>query len=64
MTTLQPILTRQETAALFKVSVRTLERWEEAGTLVPFRIGKNVRYRREDVDGLLAKSTDEGQKSA
>jgi excisionase family DNA binding protein len=63
MTTLQPILTRQETAVLLRVSVRTLERWEEAGMLVPFRIGKNVRYRGEDVASLLPKPFDEAAAS-
>jgi excisionase family DNA binding protein len=47
------VLTRKEAAALFRVSTKTLERWEAAGILTPIRIGVNVRYRREDVQALL-----------
>ncbi len=59
MTQDMSILTKQETADLLKVSRKTLDRWEKDGLLVPFRIGVNVRYRREDVETLIA-----GQRSA
>lgn len=59
MTQDMSILTKQETADLLKVSRKTLDRWEKDGLLVPFRIGVNVRYRREDVEALIA-----GQRSA
>lgn len=54
MTQDMSILTKQETADLMKVSRKTLDRWERDGILVPFRIGVNVRYRREDVETLIA----------
>ena len=50
---MEPIMTRQEVAAVFKVSLKTLQRWEKAGLLVPLRVGVNVRYRREDVQSLI-----------
>ena len=49
----EPIMTRQEVADVFKVSLKTLQRWEKAGLLVPLRVGVNVRYRREDVQKLI-----------
>ena len=50
---IEQTMTRQEVAAVFKVSLKTLQRWEEAGLLVPFRVGVNVRYRREDVQAVI-----------
>ena len=43
-------LTRAELAAFWRVSARTIERWEAAG-LCPtlFRAGGRVLFRREDV---------------
>lgn len=37
-------LNRAETADWLRVSVTTLIRWEEAGVLVPARVGEIVRY--------------------
>ena len=54
MTQDMSILTKQETADLLKVSRKTLDRWERDGILVPFRIGVNVRYLRDDVETLIA----------
>lgn len=57
--TLEPqLLTRAEVAQKLKVSVRTLERWEEGGDLVPIRLGRNVRYRVADVDDYVRKATE------
>lgn len=46
-------MTLQEVARLFKVSRKTLQRWEKAGLLVPVRIGTTIRYRPEDIERLL-----------
>lgn len=53
------VLTKQETADLLRVSLRTLERWREAGVLVPIPLGhgvRSVRYRREDVERFIGRS--------
>jgi len=49
----ETLLTRKETAALLRVSLSTLERWEQSGLLTPIRLGGTVRYRRTDIDALL-----------
>lgn len=48
----QQTLTRREVASTFKVSQKTVERWEKAGILPAVRIGASVRYRVEDVETL------------
>lgn len=50
---MEPTMTRQEVADVFKVSLKTLQRWEKSGLLVPLRVGVNVRYRREDVQAVI-----------
>lgn len=49
------ILTKQETADLLQVSLKTLGRWEKDGILIPFRIGVNVRYRQADIEELIGR---------
>lgn len=48
------LLTKSETADLLRVSVKTVERWEKDGILNPIRIARSVRYRRTDVQALIA----------
>jgi excisionase family DNA binding protein len=48
------LLTEQEVADYCKVSVRTVKRWRAEGTGPPFlRAGRQVRYRKRDVDAWL-----------
>jgi len=49
-----PLFTAQEVADRLRVTVRTVQRLETEGTLIPVRVGRAVRYRREDVDEFLA----------
>ena len=42
-------LTVKEVAALMGVSTRTLWRWIQLGRLTPLRIGKGIRFSREQV---------------
>ena len=51
------LLTRQEVADQLRVTVRTLERWEDEGRLVPIRLGRNVRYRGEDVEAYIRQAS-------
>jgi DNA-binding transcriptional MerR regulator len=48
------LLTKIETAEMLRVTPRTLDRWREAGLLVPLLLGRNVRYRLEDVQAFIA----------
>ena len=37
-----------------RVTIRTLERWEHSGRLVPMRLSPGViRYKRTDIDRLI-----------
>lgn len=46
--------TPSEVAAKFRVSVRTLNRWEHRGSLVPVRLPSgHRRYLHTDVEALL-----------
>ncbi len=51
-----PVLyTRKEIAALLKVSIPTIIRWENQGKLPVLHIGENaVRYTQETVNAFLA----------
>lgn len=54
MPTSVELLTAAEVAERARVSVRTVWRWKEDGTLPAVQIGNVVRFRREDVDALLS----------
>ena len=55
MTTItDELLTRKDLMALFKVSQPTVLRLEAAGKLLPMRIGRSVRYRKSDIQRLIA----------
>jgi excisionase family DNA binding protein len=51
----RPLLTASEVAALLNVSVKTVRRYEAAGTLRPVRLSRRaLRYRVADVEALMA----------
>ncbi len=47
------LLTRAETAAVLKVTVRTVDRMLRTGTLTPVRIGRSVRIYRVEIEELV-----------
>ncbi len=51
-------LTAADAAAYAKVNAVTLRRGVKAGTLIAYRVngGRNVRYRREDIDCWLTRA--------
>jgi len=50
----EPMLTPQELAAFLVVPVTTVYRWNSEGTGPRrVRIGKHVRYRRQDVESWI-----------
>ena len=46
-------LTRQETAAILKVSLVTLSDWNKKGILKPYRLGNLIRYKQKELDEAL-----------
>lgn len=51
------LLTPGEVAALFRVGLTTVARWADSGYLPSLRTpGGHRRFRRADVDALLAKA--------
>lgn len=49
------ILNSGEVAALFSVSISTVQRWADDGKLAHFTTpGGHLRFRREDIEPLLA----------
>lgn len=55
---LPDLMTADEVAKAFRVSDQTVYRWGETGKLDQIRIGKTIRFRRSDVEALLAPATD------
>lgn len=46
-------LTREETKKILRVSLPTLGKWTKTGKLKGYRTGRNVRYKREDVNKVF-----------
>src|SRR5690554_4427856 len=49
------LLTVEEAGDLLKASRTALWRWEKKGILKPIKIGRSVRYRKSDLEALVAK---------
>lgn len=45
-------LTRAEAARYLRVSVRTLDRMADAGEVTRYRLGRNVRFRLDELEQL------------
>lgn len=56
---LDPLLDSEQTAAILKVSTKTLNVWRCTGRVnLPYvKVGARVRYRRADVDAYIANRT-------
>lgn len=49
------LLTGAQVAELYRINRSTLSRWQAKGLITPVRNGvRHVRYRRDDIDRLLA----------
>jgi excisionase family DNA binding protein len=54
------LLTPAEVARLFRVNAKTVSRWARAGKLTSIRtIGGHRRFRRNEVEALVASGTSE-----
>jgi excisionase family DNA binding protein len=48
-----PLMSEREVAGYLKVSVRTIVNWKQRGIIPYFRIGRTIRYSREQIDRAL-----------
>jgi excisionase family DNA binding protein len=48
-----PMLTQQEVAALFRVSMKTIYNWRMTGVLTGMKAGGVIRFKRADVLALM-----------
>ncbi len=46
-------LTRREISLILKVSLVTLSEWNKKRILIPYRIGKLIRYKRSEIEQAL-----------
>jgi excisionase family DNA binding protein len=48
-----PLMSEREVAEYLKVSTRTIVNWKQRGIIPFFRIGRTIRYSREQIDQAL-----------
>ena len=51
------LLTTSEVADLFRIDVSTVRRWADSGKLRSVGIGREKRFRREDIEAILRGET-------
>jgi excisionase family DNA binding protein len=57
MSTNEPLVTEDEAASLLRVSLTSVRRWRREGRGPVYRkIGRSVRYRRDDLADFIAAS--------
>jgi excisionase family DNA binding protein len=54
MPDLPELLTVNEVAALLRVHKNTLYKWIREGSIESLMVGKTIRFRRDDIERLLA----------
>ena len=52
----EQLYTVEEVCNIFKISRKTLYNWKDRGILAPIKIGKSIRYSKEDINKLILKS--------
>ena len=48
-----PLMSEREVALYLKASARTIVNWRQRGLIPYFRIGRSIRYSREQLDRAL-----------
>jgi excisionase family DNA binding protein len=46
-------LTRKDVAAIFKISLVTVNEWSKLGIINPYRLGRLVRFKSSEIDEAL-----------
>lgn len=57
----QEILTREQAADFFQVSIRTIDSWSEGGYLNPSKIGRKVYFFKSELIELLESNRKVGE---
>lgn len=60
----EPLLTAAEIAPILRVTVPTIYRWADDGTIPSVKIGKTIRFRRSEIEALLAPAASPEPKAA
>lgn len=47
------LLTPAQVSETFKVGVSTVSRWAKNGDLTPIRVGRTLRFRRDEIEKLI-----------
>lgn len=50
---IKPFLTRRQAAKKLNISLVTLKKWTDKGTLKAYRISSRIRYKEEEIDAAL-----------
>jgi hypothetical protein len=61
---MENLLTKKQTAGLFHISERTLDRWRSRGVLTPFKYGGIIRFDPQAVAAVIAKHSRPGRPAA
>jgi excisionase family DNA binding protein len=48
-----PLMTPREAADALRCTERSIQRWQREGKLTAVRIGRWVRFRREDIEAMI-----------
>ncbi len=51
---ISPLLSERQAAKYLNISLRTVINWRERGLIPFYRIGRTIRYSREQIDRALA----------
>ena len=57
-------MTTEQACEYLQVSSVSLYRWRQAGRITGYRLGSNLRYRREDLDALAVPEEPDAEESA
>lgn len=58
-----PLMTPDEVAELFRISKASVYRWAERGLLPAVKVGRTVRFNRQDVEQLIKTAVPNGLSS-
>jgi len=53
MTDIEPLLTKKDVCRILRLCVRTVDYMRKTGKLPSITIGRAIRFKREDVEGLI-----------
>jgi excisionase family DNA binding protein len=57
---IEPLLRTSEVAKILRISRGTVRTWRRRGLIRGFRIGRDLRFRRSDVEAVLSGASEAG----